>query len=384
MGIGGSKGAMDKTAGGITQELEQAMVSMLYHEWDHVVWGLRLREPAVAARLTRPAIVIQDMKGTLGKWNPFLEEIVMQRELLHNGRWDSICEVLRHEIAHQLAATFPEYANDKPHGRLFFACCGAVGANPEASGTYKTLEERVWGDGASENDRIMIKVKKLMGLATSKNRHEAESAAAKAGELIAKYNLESIKSNEKRQFVSIIITKASLKRTQAESLASTILSRHYFVKPVWVPIYVPEKNKMGLVLEISGTPSNVRIADYVFAFVINYALGSWQEYRRSNPACRSKSGHMTGVVRGFMEKLDKGKQELCRKDYQGMGELMVLEDGQLSAYFGHRYPRLKNLSMSHSSSSHDAYNSGLAKGRDLIVSKAIVSRESNSGKLIRG
>jgi len=375
---------MDKTTGGLTQELEQAILSMLYHEWDHVVGVLRLREPILAGRLTRPGIVIQDMKGTLGKWNPFLREIVMQRELLHKGRWDSICEVLRHEIAHQLAATFPEYANDKPHGRLFFYCCGAVGANPEASGTYKTLEERVWGDGASENDRIMIKVKKLMGLATSKNRHEAESAAAKAGELIAKYNLESIKSNEQRQFVSIIITKGALKRTQAESLAATILSRHYFVKPVWIPIYVPEKNKMGLALEISGTLSNVRIADYVFDFVINYALGSWHDYKLSNPACRSKSGHMTGVVLGFMEKLDKSKQEMCRKENQGMGELMVLEDGQLSAYFGHRYPRLKNFSMSHSSSSHDAYNSGIEKGRNLILSKAIVSRESNSGKLISG
>ncbi|MCP4114821.1 MAG: DUF2786 domain-containing protein [Desulfobacteraceae bacterium] len=375
---------MDKTRGEISQELEQGILAMLYHEWEQVVWGLSLREPTLAARLKRPGILISEMKSTLGQWDPLLGEISLGRELVRKGRWDSVCEVLRHEMAHQLASTFAESRNEKPHGRRFVACCAAIGANPKASGTYKSLEERVWGEGASENDRIMLKVKKLMGLATSRNRHEAELAAAKAGELIARYNLEHIKSNEKRNFESIIITTPSLKRTQAESLAAGILHAHYFVKPVWVPVYLPDRGKMGRALEISGTPTNVRIADYVFAFVLNYALKSWKDYKAANPSCRARSGYMTGVVLGFRQKLDQSQKQRCAQTEEGRDQALVpVKDGQLAAYVDRRYPRVRSTSRVHASTSREAYSDGLEKGKDLVVSKAIAESGVNTGKLLK-
>lgn len=375
---------MDNTRGGISQELEQGILAMLYHEWEQVVWGLNLREPKLAARLKRPGILISDMKSSLGQWDAFLGEISLGRELVKKGRWDSVCEVLRHEMAHQLASTFADYGNETPHGRRFVACCVAIGANPKASGTYKSLEERVWGAVASENDRIMLKVKKLMSLASSRNRHEAELAAAKAGELIARYNLESIKSKEKRNFESIIITPPSLKRTQAESLAASILDAHYFVKPVWIPVYLPDRRKMGKALEISGTPTNVRIADYVFAFVLNYASKSWQHYKAANPSCRARSGYMTGVILGFRQKLDQGLKPRCTSEDEGRGQaLVIVKDGQLAAYVDQRYPGVKRSSMVHASTSREAYSDGLEKGKDLVVSKAIASRGGNSGKLLK-
>ncbi len=375
---------MDKTRGEISQELEQGILAMLYHEWEQVVWGLSLREPTLAARFKRPGILISDMKSTLGQWDSFLGEISLGRELVQKGRWDSVCEVLRHEMAHQLASSFADSRDEKPHGRRFVACCTAIGANPKASGTYKSLEDRVWGEGASENDRIMLKVKKLMGLATSQNRHEAELAAAKAGELIARYNLERIKSKEKRTFESIIITTPSLKRTQAESLAAGILDAHYFVNPVWIPVYLPDRKKMGKALEISGTPTNVRIADYVFAFVLNYALKSWHHYKAGNPGCRARSGYMTGVLLGFRQKLDQGQKQRSKSEDEGGGKsLVMLKDGQLAAYVDQRYPRVKRSSMVHASTSREAYSDGLEKGRDLVVSKGIASRGGNSGKLLR-
>ncbi|MBI9087786.1 MAG: DUF2786 domain-containing protein [Desulfobacterium sp.] len=375
---------MDTTRGEISQELEQGILAMLYHEWEQVVWGLSLREPTLAVRLKRPGILISDMKRTLGQWDAFLGEITIGRELVQQGRWDSVCEVLRHEMAHQLASSFADSRDETPHGQRFVACCIAIGANPKASGTYKSLEDRVWGEGASENDRIMLKVKKLMGLATSQNRHEAELAAAKAGELIARYNLERIKSKEKRNFESIIITTPSLKRTQAESLAAGILDAHYFVKPVWIPVYLPDREKMGKALEISGTPTNVRIADYVFDFVLNYALKSWHHYKAANPSCRARSGYMTGVLLGFRQKLDQGqKQRSTSEEKGGEKALVMVKDGQLSAYVDQRYPRVKRSSMVHASTSREAYSSGLEKGRDLVVSKGIAARGGNSGKLLR-
>ncbi len=374
---------MDKRTGQINQALERAILEKLYQEWRISVFNLGRRSPALAPRMARPRIVISDMDRTLGLWDPLSKEIRMARHLVRDGRWDSVVEVLHHEMAHQLASTLPGYPDETAHGPLFVECCRMLGANPRASGGYTTLEQRIWGAQGAEDDRIMAKVKKLMALAASKNPHEAALAAAKAGELIARYNIEAIRSNEQRDFESIIITDAVLKRTQPEILGAIILDHHYFVQPVWIPVYVPEKKKMGTALEISGTPANLKIADYVFDFVLGYAQRSWLDYKALNPQCRSRSGYMTGVVQGFSQTLDRGREALNRQDAPLPGNApVVVKDLQLDAYVGGRYPGLRTVGVSHGSRSRDAYSSGLSKGRTLVLSKAVTAKGVNSGRCI--
>ncbi len=369
--------------GRIRESLEQAVIKKLYFEWDQVVWGLGLRDAKLAAGLSRPGILITDMKKNLGEWDARSLEIRLSRQFVQKARWDSILEVLWHEIAHQLAATFPEYRLQTAHGSLFIECCRILGANPKASGTYKTLEQRVFEDGANDNDRIMIKVKKLMNLASSANCHEAELAAAKAGQLIARYNIDEIGKDRKRDFESIIISDPTLKRSQAESLGATLLKKHYFVKPVWIPIYIPEKEKMGRALEISGTATNIKIADYVFSYILNYAKKSWLFYKNDNPTCRARSGYMTGVVLGFLEKLDMQQKQMMEPAEKTMGKALVAqEDKRLARYFYGRHVNIKKTRISHQTSSRDAYDSGKKQGKQLVVAKAISSEGKPSGRVL--
>ncbi|MEA1966704.1 MAG: DUF2786 domain-containing protein, partial [Thermodesulfobacteriota bacterium] len=311
---------MDNFQWEIREKLENQLVEKLKFEWDQAVWTMKQRDPQLAGRIKQPGILLSDMKSLLGVWNTKNQEILLSRNLVLNGRWDSICEVLRHEMAHQLASTFPEQQNEKPHGKIFIECCKILCANPKASGSYQTLEQRIWGNEDSENDKMMLKVKKLMSLASSANRHEAESAAAKANQLIARYNIDIIKNDKKRNFESIIITSPCLKRTQSEKMASIILMNYYFVKTVWMSVYMPEKQRMGRVLEISGTPSNIKIADYIFHYILKYAENCWQKYKKENPSCRSRSGFMTGVVNGFSDKLDNQKAAGIKQQHSDMAD----------------------------------------------------------------
>jgi len=377
----------------IREDLERGIIKKLHHAWDSIHWDIERRNKEASIRITRPSIVLSDMKACLGQWVPEYMEIRLSRALVLNGRWDSVCEVLRHEMAHQLAATFPEYKDQPSHGRLFRECCKAVNANPAASGSYETLGQRVFGNKESENDKIMGKVKKLMNLASSANRHEAEAAAAKAGEFIRRYNIDLIKQDKKRHFESIIITEPVLKRSQAQLLTATILSSFYFVTPIWLSTYIPEKYKTGQVLEITGTLTNIRIADYVFHYVLGYAERCWQEYKLENPGCRSRSGYMTGIVNGFREKLKKQQQagiieesgrskDMGTHKSQNGHELSVIEDKQLITYFHERYPSVVISRAHYSSTSASAYNAGKSRGRDLTISKGISSNHGNLGKVI--
>ena len=368
---------VEERQGKVQEKLERYVVEKLNQEWHYACWGVRVRDPELAARARLPGICITEMAGTLGSWNLHLYEISLSRELVLTGRWDSVREVFHHEMAHQFASLMPGAELQPPHGPLFRDCCRMLGANPKASGSYQTLEERVWEN--QEEDRMMLKVKKLMSLASSANPHEARQAAAKAGELIMRYNLDVIDKDRKRRFESIIITQPRLKRSQARSMAAVILGEYYFVKPVWIPVWMPEKGKMGRALEISGTSTNLLMADYVFHFILQYARTSWKQYKKENPACRSRAGYMTGVVIGFRDKLAKQRAHVAGADHdQGSSRERLpvsMEDGRLVRYWERRYPSLSSSRVSHGTASRAAYDSGLESGRDLSINKPISSRD---------
>ncbi|MFH1154129.1 MAG: SprT-like domain-containing protein [Pseudomonadota bacterium] len=380
--------------------LEKHILAMLFHEWDQAVRNLGLARPDLVSGMQRPGIFITDLGKTLGQWHHQCHEIRMSRALVTGARWDSICEVFRHEMAHQLASTFPESHGQPSHGPLFRECCEWLGANPRASGSYQTLEERIWGRGGDgpedENDRILLKVKKLMGLAGSGNRHEAELAAAKAAELIARYNIDIIDRDRDRTFESIVITKPALKRSQAEILMVGVLNSYYFVRCVWIPVFVPDRERMGTALEISGTSTNIRLADYAFHYVMSCADRYWDLYRGEHPGCRSGSGFRTGVVYGFRKRLDQSLApgvEKCAaaspavrtspvaSSLELAGVLVIPEDRRLSSYVKGRYPGLRTSRVRQTTTSLSAFESGLARGRALVVSKGITVRGPGTGML---
>ena len=53
-----------------------------------------------------------------------------------------------------------------------------------------------------------------------------------------------------------------------------ILSEHFFVETIWVPVWRPLEGKRGQVIEVCGTRANVEIADYVHDFLTRPATGS--------------------------------------------------------------------------------------------------------------
>lgn len=374
--------------GPVREKVERWMVERLNHEWRRVIQDLVWRCPEWKGVLSPPSIVIRDMTAALGVWHNDLKEIRISRRLVEDGRWDSVCEVLHHEIAHQMAFCIEAQQNQPPHGPVFQECCRKIQANPRASGGYRTLEERVWDDKEEAPDRIMARVRKLMRLAASKNPHEAAAAAAKANELITRYNVDLIRQDHPRTFESVMITGPVIKRSQAAMIATVILNTFYFVETIWVPAWIPDRQRMGTVLEITGTPANLRIADYVFHYLLDYAQREWQRYRRDHPRCRSRSGFMTGVVSGFREKLEKErwKRETTSNasgpDRSASSRAVIPRDRQLKACFHQRHPRIRIRRVHHATASLSAFESGRSRGKQLTVSKGVEAPAKNSGRLI--
>ena len=363
------------------EQLERRILHGLSHEWNQT---LDYAAPAQKNSMEPPIFSIRDFKSRLGCWSPRRKEICLSRNLVMNHPWYAVLEVLRHEIAHQFAHQVFGAFGEPPHGPSFQEACRILRADPEASGSYPPLDERILEANASEKDKILSKVKKLMALAQSKNRHEAEAAMAKAHELIAKYNVEIIEKNQQRRFVSLFAGKPALRHTRDISDLGGLLMEFYFVKCIWIPCWVIEKGKMGRALEITGTVQNAKIAAYVFDVVRSYIDSQWKKYNKGKGLnLHRKTDFAEGVIGGFREKLESHRKakSAFRNASAPERALIKFKDPQLDRYFSYRYPRIKRHSQSETNLDFEVLNDGWKSGKKLVVSRGI-EETGNSGKFL--
>ncbi|MDY6951341.1 MAG: DUF2786 domain-containing protein [Thermodesulfobacteriota bacterium] len=357
----------------IQEALERRVLHGLAWEWKTALWVLG---PSHKRRMRAPLFSLRDMTRRLGSWSRERREICLSRILVLNHPWDAVREVLLHEMAHQFAEEVLGACKEPPHGPKFRKACHLLRANPRASGTYRPLDERLSHALQSPEDKIMVRVKKLMALAESKNQHEAELAMAKAHELIGKYNLELLAHSEDRQFTSVFVGKPALRRFREDYHLARLLQDFYFVYGLWVPAYVLEKGKMGRVLEISGTLQNTRIAGYVHDVVQYYVDCQWDTYNEGKGLNRyRKTDFAVGIIEGFRSKLE-GQVKKKRAVIEERG-LITLEDPLLLAYAAYRYPHTTSFKRGASSQDDLILRDGMEVGRGLVISKGITEKARN-------
>ena len=367
------------TAIHLQETLERSILHGLSMEWDHALWVLD--EPE-RRKLKKPLFSLRDMGRKLGTWSSEKNEISLSRKHVLNCPWDDIREILIHEMAHQYADQVLHAYYEPPHGRLFRKACLQLRANPAASGSVKTLHERLRDKPQEQHDRHLVRIKKLMSLAESRNRHEAEAAMTKAHDLMKKYNLQVLAQSQPREFISVFVGKPALRHFRESYYIANLLQDYYFVQGLWVSAYVLEKGKMGRSLEISGTRRNIKIASYVHAFVNRYIDSQWQVYNEGKKLNRHrKSDFAVGLVEGFSNKLASRQHVHLEDGPPSTRALVKFEDPQLNQYTGYRYPHTK--SFSRKTANHDAgiLDDGFKIGEKMIISKGIVHNRSSGSSI---
>jgi hypothetical protein len=360
------------------EDLERNILHGLSCEWERAIWVLPSRQ---ASEMRLPLFRLQGWKDRWGTWSGSNREITLSLDLVLNHSWDAVREVLLHEMAHQFTEEVLLGGDESPHGPAFHKACLLLRANPRASGKYPPLDERAFrADGGSPpRDRILRKIRKLLALAASGNRHEADSAMAKAHEFMAKYNLELLEGPEKdRDFDSVFVGRPALRHLSGDYALAHLLQDFYFVRGIWVPAYVPEKKKMGRVLEVSGTIPNLRIAAYVHEFVSRFIHAQWTEYRSGKDLkSRRLTDFASGIIAGFRSKLQNRSPRLTAIS----GAVVKIEDPLLRKYFRHRYPHTSKVARGGSRTDRSVWQDGVRAGRTLVIFQGITVAE-NHGRLI--
>jgi hypothetical protein len=348
---------------------EHRILLGLAHEWDLACLHLSADN---RARLQKPTFRLADTRAQLGLWSPARREICLSRHLVQNHPWDDIREVLRHEMAHQLADTVLASDDQPPHGPAFQQACLMLRADPAAAVSRRPLHERLSTGGRQEENPLRQRVQKLLSLAQSGNIHEAEAAMRKAHQLMARHHLTTLTCDPARAFVSIFLGQPALRHFKEAYFLANLIQDFYFVQGLWVPAFVVAKGRVGRVLEISGTPANVSQAGYVFEFVAAYVDRRWQEMTADQRLTRyQKSDFAVGVIEGFRHKLAQEQFPDCPPAERA---LIRQTDPRLSTYLRRRYPRTSQIQRGGGRQDQNVYRRGLAAGEEMILHRGIAHR----------
>ena len=360
------------------QDLEQGILHGIASEWEAARLCLK---PDIQPLIRKPTFALADLKSQWGSWSPAKRQITLSRRLALYYPWDSIRDVLHHEMAHQIANELFNATAQAPHGSAFRQACKLLRIDSTASSDYRPLQDRLSNDHSSVYDKRMLRIKKLLALAESKNRFEAEAAMTKAHELIARHNIELNHQPDKRQFLSIFVGSPALRHPREDYHLANLLQDFYFVCGIWVPAYVLEKQKMGRVLEICGTDQNLKMADYVHDFIRTFIEAQWSAYNRDRGLNRyRKTDFAVGIIEGFRDKLESNTNR--KKAPKNILALIQKGDPQLKKYYQFRYPHTASIQRAASRQNVRVLRDGRKVGQKLIIARGICERKTSRPRLL--
>jgi len=360
------------------QELERGILQGMACEWEAALLNL---EPNQRQYIRRPLFAIKDMQTRWGNWSREKREISLSRQLVMNYPWDSIRDVLRHETAHQIAQQLFGASTQTPHGPAFKQACDLLRIDPAASSNYQPLQDRFLQDHSDQYDKRMLRIKKLLALAESQNHFEADAAMTKAHELIARHNIELNRQEDKRDFLSIFIGHPALRHPREDYHLANLLQDYYFISGIWVTAYVVEKGKMGRVLEISGTVQNLKIAEYVYDFIVQFIDAQWHQYNRQKRLNRyRKTDFAVGIIEGFRGKLESSVVK--KKTKKDIFALIKKGDPQLEKYFKFKYPHTASVKKAAHHQDVRVIRDGKKVGKKLVIAKGVCERKTGKLRLI--
>lgn len=337
------------------RHLDGRYLGGLVAEWN------RVNRQQLRLALHPPVFELTDSESKLGTWTAATRTITLSRKLVYGERWGTVIEVLKHEIAHQYVSEVLKAAVGEPaHGPAFHDVCSRFGIDATASGIPEP---------SPSDRRVHERIAKLLALAASTNRHEAESAMAHARKLMLIHNIDTVPAHYTWRHLG----RPTRRVQQYERSLAGLLAKHFFVQVVWVQVFEASVNAWASVLEVCGTPGNVEMAEWVHRYLLETGDRLWLAEPTRGAA--NKHRFVAGVVRGFGTKLDEGAQATTDAGLVWIGDPAVKE------YLGKRYGRLRTVTYQ-VRTANAAFASGFAKGKDIVLHKPVTVHSGGRGRLL--
>ncbi|MBY0316268.1 MAG: SprT-like domain-containing protein [Bdellovibrionales bacterium] len=363
----------------MTSETLNACTVQLIKEYSDICWRYKVN-------LRRPLIEIVEVRSFLGRWNPTERKIELTTHLLLSSSWDDVCSVLKHEMAHQMVSELYG-SKDATHGEEFHRAGQTLGLSEKFLRAQTELSPEIPPDQEASPLPILLRIEKLLSLAQSQNEHEASLAMRKAQDLIAQHNLNSLHAAQRDPLQLKIIETHRQKISALCSRICGLLMEFYFVDIVIGESFDISKRKKTKTIEIFGRSENVKIAEYVYHFLVHCVDTLWENYAQTTKTRGGlKKSYTMGLIVGFENKLREAERERTTPDLKALIPLKGLlhkEQKDLKNFIKKRHPRLSRRSRGRQMYDERTFARGLTDGKKIVVHKGMSSAVQGGIKLLK-
>ena len=365
-------------------------INRLKTEYDHIVWLYKIP-------LNRPIISVTELSGAWGQWHADRLELTISSELIRSHPWTTVVEILKHEMAHQLAM---KHGHNHTHGPEFDTACEQLRVAPWARRASGALRDLPTSDHApvlsSEDERLLTRTTKLLALAESANEHEASIAIAKVQELYRKHNLESLTQKKSCTITHQVLTRYRKRFEAYENQIIAMLHKYFSVEPIYTEIYCPAALTTFKAVELNGSAANLAIGAHIYYYLVGQCESRWQSARRNLPSSRKsqnrqRHSYMTGLIKGFVTKLERNKKKnLISRDVVNPIKNRTFKENSIQTvqqyklidrYVASRHPRLVSKRSRHQTLDRTSYQSGIAEGSKIKIRRPLTSDGSQQRRI---
>ncbi|MFO0650057.1 MAG: DUF2786 domain-containing protein [Polyangiales bacterium] len=357
---------MEEAREKLSAELEAAALRALGREWEHCNWTY------FRSVMRKPTFGLVDTRAQMARWVRTARHIEFARPTLLDHPWGVVVEVLKHEMAHQYVDEVLGRHDETAHGPAFRKVCDDRGFDARAAGIPTAAGAR-----GAEETAVLERIRKLLALAESPDEHEAQAAMNAAQRLMLKYNLDAVTKRVPGSYGYRHLGVPSGRVDESQRMLAVILSEHFFVETIWVPVWRVRDGRAGSVLEVCGSAENLEMAEYVHSFLHHTAEALWTLHKRRHrvDGDRDRRAYRAGVMSGFFEKLNAERANNKEKGLVWVG------DPALEGFYRGRHPRIRMTRRAGSAGS-DAHAHGREAGKSIVLRKGVSGGPSGGGGLL--
>jgi hypothetical protein len=311
-------------------------------------------------------VVVFEREKYLGYFDADSYHIGIHKQIMYTAKQAVLRDLLRHELAHYFA--FIDYGQiEHAHGPEFKEVCERFGFKSEVSRASVDIgETNMKLDGDLESERVIQKVRKLLSLSASSNSHEAQLATLKANQLLLKHNLNFTESVDDQELVVKKIYEQKRRDGKMQSLYTILQS--FMVHPVY------NYGRGKVYIEVTGTKSNVSLAQYICDFLSHELPRLWEAAKGANPELRGithKNSFFIGLSDGYKSKLETVMSEYSPCEKKALIKIQNRLDEKIKLV----YRRLSHTSLANSFN-NESHTLGVEAGKKLTIHRGIDSKNS--------
>lgn len=242
-------------------------------------------------------------------------------------------------------------------------------------------------------DDVIEKVQKLLSLASSPNEHEAAVAAAKAHELLTRYNLSIEDVDQSRlseEYGVVEKDNGRLSEPLEDFYIFALLHKFFYVKVItnvrrsayYSDVWSSRKGRMvekkrfraaGYKFQLVGRKHNVQVARYVYDFLFRSFRSSFAALcekvgvQASAQNAMARKSYYHGLFLGLKDQLEASLQSALAKEQQ----VALREDPNIKRFIDENFDDLQEAKHRPTDVHEGILLAGMADGQKMKIAPAI-------------